>query len=59
MIYIVVNIGCIECDVSTEVIGAFYEKSEADALAAKQLDWREGGQSEAQVFELPEIQGTD
>ena len=46
--YVVVNIGCLECGVSSNVVGTFPSRAEAEA-AAGQLDvalgWREGGQN--------------
>ncbi len=58
MRYIVVNIGCIECGVSSNIVGIFDSKDRADTIAA-QLDdthaWREGGQNSFQVFVEPEV----
>ena len=53
--YLVFNVGCIECGVSSAVVGVFASKVEADALAEKLGDkchWREGGQNNFEVFEL-------
>lgn len=55
--WIVVNIGCIECGVSSNIVGVF--DSEARAIAiAKQCDdtfnWRQGGQNSFEVFPMPE-----
>jgi len=55
--YIVVNIGCIECGVSSDIVGVFANKERADAVASAcddKYDWREGGQNAFEVFELPE-----
>ncbi len=55
MKYILVNIGCIECGVSTQIVGVFYEKKDAEDLCNILLekgDWRQGGQNGYQVFEL-------
>jgi hypothetical protein len=55
--YMVFNIGCIECGVSSNVVGLFTDKAKADALAHTLPDthgWREGGQNSFRVFELPE-----
>lgn len=56
--YLVMNIGCIECGVSSAVVAVLTDKPAAEALAAKceeKFDWREGGQNRFEVFELPEI----
>jgi len=57
MRYIVINIGCIECGVTSEVVGVFTDKERADRLAAylgNKAGWREGGQNSYEVFEEPE-----
>jgi hypothetical protein len=49
------NIGCIECGVSSGVVGTYDTKEEADAVCAKLdncLDWRKGGQNSYEVFDL-------
>lgn len=54
--YIVMNIGCIECRVSSKVVGVFEDKAKADEVAAacdKTHSWRQGGQNSFEVFELP------
>lgn len=46
--YIVVNIGCIECGVSSNIVGVFDDDIKANEIAAKLNDthaWREGGQN--------------
>lgn len=56
--YLVVNIGCLECGVSSNIVAALASRAEADALAEacmSEFSWREGGQNEFEVFELPEI----
>lgn len=56
MSYVVVNIGCIECGVSSALVGVFEHKHEAQAVATrldKSHDWRQGGQNRFEVFELP------
>jgi hypothetical protein len=53
----VFNVGCIECGVSSNVVGLFTDKVKADELAYKLHEthgWREGGQNAFCVFELPE-----
>ena len=56
--YIVVNIGCIECGVSSNIVGVFDDKDRADTVVAicnEIYDWREGGQNSFEVFEMPEL----
>lgn len=56
--YIVVNIGCIECGVSSNIVGAFDNDIKANEIAAKLNDthgWREGGQNSYEVFPMPEL----
>lgn len=60
--YLVRNIGCIECGVSSAVVGRFKTKAEADAAAEKcqeHLHWREGGQNSFEVFDLREPQAAE
>jgi hypothetical protein len=58
MSWIVVNVGCIECGVSSNIVGVFTEEDRAKATAA-QLDrthyWRGGGQNAFEVFPMPEL----
>lgn len=45
--WIVVNIGCIECGVSSNIVGVFDNEERANAIAEEfdaKFDWREGGQ---------------
>lgn len=56
--WVVVNIGCIECGVSTAIVGVFSDHAKAGAIAEelagiKAMRWREGGQNEYEVFEMP------
>lgn len=56
--WIVVNIGCIECGVSTDIVGVFTEKEAADAVAEKcddKYSWRENGQNRFEVFPMPAV----
>ena len=56
--YIVVRIGCIECGVSSGIVGVFYSKIEADKIAKvanKKYDWKDGGQNIFEVFKMPKI----
>ena len=57
--WIVVNIGCIECGVSSQIVGVFADKERADAIAAEfdeKFNWREGGQNSFEVFPMPETE---
>lgn len=57
--WLVMNIGCIECGVSSAVVGVFADKAKADEIAAecdKKYEWREDGQNAFEVFELPEAE---
>ena len=54
--WLVMNIGCIECGVSSGIVGVFADKTTADSVADQCTDklfWREGGQNSFEVFELP------
>jgi hypothetical protein len=56
VMWLVVNIGCIECGVSSKIVGAFADKAKADEVAGaldKTHSWREGGQNSFEVFEMP------
>lgn len=58
MSWIVVNIGCIECGVSTQIVGVFDDEEYANTLADKlhkSHSWREGGQNAFEVFPMPEL----
>lgn len=57
MSYVVVNIGCLECGVSSNIVGVFSDEKEAERIARichTHYNWREGGQNSFQVFKLPE-----
>lgn len=60
--YVVFNIGCIECGVSSKIVGLFADKVAAESVA-KQCDrlhgWRDGGQNNFEVFELPASESVD
>ena len=54
--WLVMNIGCLECGVSSKIVGVFADKAKADEVAAacyKTHDWREGGQNAFEVFGVP------
>jgi hypothetical protein len=51
----VFNIGCIECGVSSNVVGVYESKEEADTVARlcqSKLHWRQRGQNSFEVFDL-------
>lgn len=53
--WLVFNVGCIECGVSSNIVGMYATEDEADRVAAildKKMSWREGGQNSFQVFNL-------
>lgn len=55
--FLLFNIGCIECGVSSNIVGVFANKESAESLAQKLSEshsWRKGGQNSFEVFELPE-----
>jgi hypothetical protein len=54
--YMVFNIGCIECGVSSKIVGLFADKKHADIVAQycdEEHGWRDSGQNHYEVFELP------
>jgi len=60
--YLVMNIGCIECGVTSKIVGVFKDKSEADYIAEecdKKYSWRQSGQNLFEVFEMPENEKVD
>ena len=62
MTYLVMNIGCIECSVSSKIVGLFADKARADAVAEacnEKHSWREHGQNNFEVFALPEPERVD
>ena len=55
--WIVVNIGCIECGVSSKIVGVFSSEARASEIAAeceKTHSWRQDGENYFEVFPLPE-----
>ena len=57
--WLVFNVGCIECGVSSNVVGTYQTSEEADRVAEicnAKLSWREGGQNSFEVFDLYENQ---
>lgn len=61
MKWILVNIGCIECGVSSDIVGVYSDKNKAEEIM-NSLDaiasWRQGGENRYIVFEMPEIDVT-
>jgi hypothetical protein len=56
--WIVVNIGCIECGVSTQIVGVFDSEEKANAIVqdlSQRFSWREGGQNDFEAFPMPEV----
>lgn len=55
MRWLLMNIGCIECGVSSNVVGVYEEETKAQDAADilnENGSWREGGQNNYEVFEL-------
>lgn len=55
--YLVFNIGCIECGVSSNVVTCYNDREKAERACEalnEKLDWREGGQNHFQIFDLEE-----
>ena len=53
--YMVFNIGCLECGVTSDVVGFYDDKEEAEAVAEwlyESLHWLEDGQNSFEVFDL-------
>ncbi len=56
MLYVAMDLGCMECGVSSSLIGVFLSKKAAeDACAAAEVlydstEWRDGGQAYTQIF---------
>jgi hypothetical protein len=56
--WIVVNIGCIECGVSSNIVGVFDDKDTADRIAdelVERMGWRKDGQNDYEVFPMPPL----
>lgn len=56
--YVVVNIGCIECGVSSNIVGVFDLKEAAETVVQyceENFSWRDGGQNSFEIFLLPEF----
>ena len=48
-VWVVVDIGCIECDEETKIVGVFADKEKAQSLATG--GYFEGGQHSIECFE--------
>lgn len=62
MPWIVVNVGCIECGVSTNIVGVFESEARAEAIVedfSKKFAWREGGQNSFEMFPMPDLNVID
>lgn len=58
MKYIVVNIGCIHCHISSNIVGIFNDKEKAESIVAQcdeKYSWRECGDNAFEIFEMPEL----
>jgi hypothetical protein len=56
--FAVFNIGCIECGVSSGLVGVYASFDEAQKVAErlrKTHEWREGGQNDYRVFQLSDV----
>jgi hypothetical protein len=56
--WIVVNIGCIECGVSSNIVGVFTDEALAQEISQgleESHGWREGGQNRFEVFPMPPL----
>lgn len=56
--FLLMRIGCIECGVSSDVVGVFGNQVEADSVAEtlnnnKEACWIQSGQNSYEVFEIP------
>lgn len=55
--YVVIDIGCLECGESSNIVGAYSNKARADSIATrlnKNLSFTTG-QHAYEVFKLPEL----
>jgi len=58
MKYIVVDIGCLECGVPSDIVGVFDDKEKANKIVTefnKIFGKYEGGHHEFEVFEMPKL----
>ena len=57
-LWVVVNIGCIECGVSSNIVGVFDDMDLASKVknaCDDEHSWREGGQNDFLVFRVPAV----
>lgn len=60
--YMVFNVGCIECGVSSDVVGLYDTEEEAQKIVAAcedKLHWRESGQNSFEIFDLTKPQAQE
>lgn len=60
--WLVMNIGCIECGVPSKVVGVFADEARAEDVAIaceKKYSWRHGGQNAFEVHKMPEANLVD
>ena len=54
--WVVIDVGCLECGVDSEPVGIFRSEAEAKAAADRRDEetgqWRNGGQTYAEVFAM-------
>jgi len=57
--WIIVNVGCIECGVGSNVVGVFTDEAKANGIADRlnegNASWRQGGQNSYEVFPMPKL----
>jgi hypothetical protein len=64
-LWVAIDVGCHECGVTSEVIGAFRDEASAEEAAEVRGEetgcWRDGGQSIPEVFrvKIPAVEGSD
>lgn len=55
-LFVVIDVGCHECGVGSEPVGAYTDKAEAYLACTAKNEatdgWRDGGQTIAEVFEI-------
>lgn len=55
-VFVVIDLGCHECDVGSDPVGIYPTREQAERAAekrdAKTKRWRDGGQTFAEVFEM-------
>lgn len=54
-LYILMEIGCIECGLKSQVVGVFDDRAAAEREAAtcfQRFHWRNGGENSFEVFDI-------